>query len=233
MASSQSLLAAASGLGLGFSLIVAIGAQNTFVLRQGLRGEHVGSVVAVCTVSDWILIGAGVAGAGALLSGSPGLLSAIRYAGAAFLLGYGAFAARRAWHPDTLRADPAAGAPTKLGAAVTTCLALTWLNPHVYLDTVVLLGSIAATHDGERWWFAAGAGVASIAWFAALGYGAALLRPLFARPVSWRVLDAAIAVVMVVLAISVAGTDTHAPSSSSSTSAKTGPHRKDHPRALL
>ncbi len=243
VASSQALLAAASGFGLGLSLIVAIGAQNTFVLRQGLRGEHVAPVLAVCTVSDWILIAAGVAGAGALLEGSPGLLSAIRYAGAGFLLGYGLLAARRAWHPDALRADPAAGAAAKLGSTLSTCLALTWLNPHVYLDTVVLLGSIAATHAAERYWFGAGAALASAVWFVALGYGAALLRPLFARPASWRVLDAAIAVVMVVLAISVASADTHAVSSPSPTSSAASggapitvtriPHRKDHPRALL
>lgn len=242
MIGSGALLAAASGFGLGLSLIVAIGAQNSFVLRQGLRGEHVGPVVAVCTVSDWILIGAGVAGAGALLSGSPGLLGAIRYAGAAFLLGYGMLAARRAWRPDTLRADPSAGAATGLGPTLTTCLAMTWLNPHVYLDTIVLLGSIAATHGAERFWFGAGACVASALWFAALGYGAALLRPLFARPVAWRVLDGAIAALMVVLAISVASSDTRSspPPTSSAAAAGTAPiavhprpDRKDSPHALL
>lgn len=223
---SQSLLAAAAGFGLGLSLIVAIGAQNSFVLRQGLRGEHVGPIVAVCTVSDWLLIAAGVAGAAALLSASPDLLGVVRYAGAAFLLGYGLLAARRAWRPDTLRADPSAAARPKFGPTLTACLGLTWLNPHVYLDTLVLIGSIAATHGSERAWFGVGAGVASAVWFIGLGYGAALLRPLFARPASWRVLDAAIAVLMVVLAISVASTDLP-------TVVHPKPDRKEHPRALL
>ncbi|HEV2999747.1 MAG TPA: LysE/ArgO family amino acid transporter [Solirubrobacteraceae bacterium] len=204
LADSSALLAAGSGLGLGLSLIVAIGAQNAFVLRQGLRGEHVGPVVAVCTVSDAALIAAGVAGAGAVLSASPWLLDAVRFGGAAFLLGYGLLAARRALRAGALRPDDAAGARAGLAATVTTCLALTWLNPHVYLDTVVLLGSIATTHGGQRWWFAAGAATGSVAWFAALGYGARLLRPLFARPVSWRVLDATIAAVMTALAVSLA-----------------------------
>lgn len=241
MPDSQPLLAAAAGFGLGLSLIVAIGAQNSFVLRQGLRGEHLGPICVVCTVSDWILIAAGVGGAATVLAASPGLLDAVRYGGAAFLLGYGLLAARRAWHPDTLRADPYAEGKTKLRSTLATCLGLTWLNPHVYLDTVVVLGSIAATHGGERVWFGIGAGVASTVWFFALGYGAALLRPLFARPTSWRVLDGAIAALMIVLAISVASTDLH-PSSSASHAAATrqaptvtrpSPDRKEHPDAHL
>jgi L-lysine exporter family protein LysE/ArgO len=195
------LLAALSGLGLGLSLIVAIGAQNAFVLRQGLRGQHVGPVVLVCVVSDVVLIAAGVAGAGAVVQGRPGLLDAVRVAGAVFLTGYGVLAARRAWRPQTL--DPQDGAvPTSLATTLGTALALTWLNPHVYLDTVVLLGSSAQSHPGRQWWFAAGAALGSVAWFTALGYGARLLRPLFARPAAWRVLDAAIAVVMLALAAS-------------------------------
>jgi L-lysine exporter family protein LysE/ArgO len=197
---SSALLAAASGFALGLSLIVAIGAQNAFVLRQGLRGEHVSPVVAVCTVSDALLIGAGVAGAGALLARAPSLLTVVRLAGAAFLLAYGVLAARRAL--DTRGLDPAAGAaPGPLATTLATCLALTWLNPHVYLDTVVLLGSVASTHGGERWAFAIGAAVASATWFAALGHGARLLRPVFARPTAWRVLDGLIAAVMVTLAV--------------------------------
>jgi L-lysine exporter family protein LysE/ArgO len=195
---STSLSAAASGLGLGLSLIVVIGAQNAFVLRQGLSGQHVRLVVALCTLSDVLLIAAGVLGAGAVLTRLPGLLSGVRIAGGAFLLGYGIMAARRAWRPSVLLAD----APRKsagFAATAVTCLALTWLNPHVYLDTVVLLGAIANTHHGERWPFAAGAALASTAWFAGLGYGAKLLRPVFARPAAWRVLDAVIAVVMVTL----------------------------------
>ena len=195
------MTAGAAGLGLGLSLIVAIGAQNAFVLRQGLRGQHVAVVVAVCVVSDVLLIVAGVAGAGAVLEQWPPAVTLVRFAGAAFLAGYGLLAARRAVRPAALLPTDAA-APASRAATVGTVLALTWLNPHVYLDTVVLLGSIAQTHDGDRWWFAAGAGTGSAAWFAALGYGARLLRPLFARPVAWRVLDAAIAVVMLALAAS-------------------------------
>ena len=195
------LLAAAAGLGLGLSLIVAIGAQNAFVLRQGLRREHVLAVVAICAVSDAVLIAAGVAGAGTLVSAVPGVLAAVRYAGAVFLLGYGLLAARRAWRGGTMAAETA-GAPTRLGPGVATCLALTWLNPHVYLDTVVLLGSIAGTHADRRWWFAAGAVAASVSWFTALGFGARLLRPVFARPAAWRVLDGLIAMVMIALALS-------------------------------
>ena len=201
---SSAALAALAGLGLGLSLIVAIGAQNAFVLRQGLRLEHIGAVVAVCAASDAVLIAAGVLGAGALLLAHPDLLTAVCFLGAAFLLTYGAMAARRALRPsDSLAAD-ASGARAGLAATLATCLALTWLNPHVYLDTVVLLGSLSATHGGYRWWFAAGAATGSIVWFAALGFGARLLRPVFARPAAWRVLDVLIAVVMTALGVSLA-----------------------------
>ncbi|MEV4421121.1 LysE/ArgO family amino acid transporter [Patulibacter sp. NPDC049589] len=195
------LLTVVAGLAFGLSLIVAIGAQNTFVLRQGLRGEHVLLVVGVCAASDVVLIVAGVAGTGALVAGRPGLETTMRLAGAAFLLGYGLLAARRVVRPDALRTDddaPSAGRLATLG----TVLAFTWLNPHVYLDTVVLLGSVADHHGDLRWWFAVGAAVASVGWFAALGGGARLLRPVFARPAAWRVLDATIAVFMVGLAAS-------------------------------
>ncbi|MCU1607497.1 MAG: Lysine efflux permease [Modestobacter sp.] len=195
------LLAAAAGLGLGMSLIVAIGAQNAFVLRQGLRLEHVAAVVAVCTVSDVVLIAAGVSGAGALLTRLPWLVPVVCFAGAAFLLGYGLLAARRALRPGALQAGPG-GVSAGLAATVGSCLALTWLNPHVYLDTVVLLGSLASTFGDRRWAFAAGAAVGSAVWFAALGFGARMLRPVFARAAAWRVLDAVIAGVMTALAIS-------------------------------
>lgn len=196
-----SLVAGLAGLGLGLSLIIAIGAQNAFVLRQGLRGEHLLPVVAVCAVSDAVLIAAGVLGAGALLERLPWLLPVFRVGGAAFLLAYAVVAARRALHPGVLRAQ-AQGAGTALVATLTTALTLTWLNPHVYLDTVILLGSIAQTHGEDRGWFAAGAVLGSLVWFTALGFGARLLRPLFARPGAWRVLDGAIAVVMVAIAVS-------------------------------
>ena len=197
------VLAALAGLALGLGLIVAIGAQNAFVLRQGLRLEHVGPVVAVCAVSDLVLIAAGVLGAGAALGRVGWLLPVVRLAGAAFLVGYGFLAARRALRPGALTPSTGAGGA---GLAVTlgSCLALTWLNPHVYLDTVLLVGTTASTFGPHRWDFAAGAAVGSLLWFTALGFGARLLRPLFGRPGAWRVLDGAIAVVMVALGISLA-----------------------------
>jgi L-lysine exporter family protein LysE/ArgO len=195
------ILALLSGLGFGLSLIIAIGAQNAFVLRQGLRREHVLAVVLICALSDAILIALGVAGLGTLLQFVPWLIVVVRIGGAGFLLVYGILAARRALRPAVLTTD-AAGASTALWPAIATCLALTWLNPHVYLDTVVLLGSVAGTHGDDRWWFGLGAAFGSVLWFSALGFGARLLRPLFARPLAWRILDALIAVVMVSLAVS-------------------------------
>jgi len=192
------LLAALSGLGFGLSLIVAIGAQNAFVLRQGIRGEHVGVVVVICAVSDALLIALGVGGAGALLQGE--LVEAVRWAGAAFLLGYAALAARRAWRPSALRA--AGGEASGLRAVVAATLALTWLNPHVYLDTVVLLGSVAAPHGDAHWWFGLGAVVGSVLWFTGLGFRARLLRKPFAKPAAWRALDGAVALIMGAIGLS-------------------------------
>jgi len=204
-----------AGLGLGFSLIIAIGAQNLFVLRQGLRREHVILVAAICAVSDAILIALGVSGVGLVLNAVPWLIDVVRWAGAAFLVGYGLLAARRAWRPSghTLEAEGAA-ASTDLarGAATTvatkalpvalTCLALTWLNPHVYLDTVFLLGTVANTHGDARWVFAAGAMAASVIWFFALAFGARYLGRWLSTPRAWRILDAVIAVVMIFMGIS-------------------------------
>ena len=197
--------AALAGLGLGLSLIVAIGAQNAFVLRQGLRREHVLLVVAICALSDLVLIALGIAGGGLLFTAVPWLVEVVRWVGSASLLLYGLFAARRALQPSRLEAA-AATAPKAAStlAVAATCLALTWLNPHVYLDTVLLLGTVASTHGEARWAFGAGAGLGSILWFSALGFGARLLAPLFARPIAWRVLDAIIAVVMIGLAVSLA-----------------------------
>ncbi len=189
-----------AGFGLSLALIVAIGAQNAFVLRQGLRREHVLPVVLTCATTDAILMAAGIAGLGAVLTATPAILTAVRWGGAAFLLGYAVVAARRAWRPPGSLAPEDAPAPAGPWPVVATCLALTWLNPHVYLDTVVLLGSVAGTHGDLRWWFGAGAAAGSVLWFAGLGFGARLLRPLFARPGAWRVLDAAIALVMVAVA---------------------------------
>jgi len=191
-----------AGLGLMLSLIVAIGAQNLFVLRQGLRREHVALVVAICAVSDAALTIAGVAGMGAIVSSNPALVTGVRWAGAAFLVVYGLMAARRAWRPKALKSDAEAGSAAKASAAsvALTCLALTYLNPHVYLDTVFLMGTVASNHAAP-WVFTVGAITASVVWFTALGYGARALAPVLATPRAWRILDAIIAVVMVVLAV--------------------------------
>ena len=244
------LPSALSGLGLGLGLIVAIGAQNAFVLRQGIRREHVLAVVLICIASDATLIIAGVAGAGALFTAVPWLVTVARWGGALFLFCYALLAARRALRrpdPDAegLHADPepvdegkwggervtvhasasatgsagagslssstlAVEAPTataiavpessRLLAVVGSALALTWLNPHVYLDTFVLLGSVASSHGSARWAFAVGAILGSTLWFCALGLAARALAQVFARPVAWRVLDGIIAVVMACVA---------------------------------
>jgi L-lysine exporter family protein LysE/ArgO len=191
--------ALAAGFLTCLSLIVAIGAQNAFVLRQGVRREHVVPVVVVCALSDAALISAGIAGLGSVLLSHPAALTATRYAGAAFLLLFGLAAARRAVRPGVLR--PAATGPAALGPTLLACLGFTFLNPHVYLDTVVLLGALANQHDGARWVFGAGAVSASVLWFTALGLGARHLAPLFARPTAWRVLDALVALAMVGLAV--------------------------------
>jgi L-lysine exporter family protein LysE/ArgO len=193
-----------AGLGSGLSLIVAIGAQNAFVLRQGIRREHVGPVALLCALADALLIGAGVLGIGTLVEQAPVVLDVVKWGGVAFLLGYAALALRRAVRTEVLRAGES-GAGSSLGAALTMAAALTFLNPHVYLDTVLLLGSIANQHgDDGRWIFAAGAALGSFAWFFGLGYGARRLAPLFAEPMAWRVLDALIAVVMTLIALSLA-----------------------------
>ncbi|MFK0041220.1 LysE/ArgO family amino acid transporter [Paenarthrobacter sp. NPDC090517] len=190
------------GMATGLALIVAIGAQNAFVLRQGIRGEHIVPVVVVCALSDAVLIAAGVLGTGALITTAPAAVVVLRYVGAAFLMTYGVMAARRALRPQSLTTSqgPVNGG-TKRGpaAALTTVLALTWLNPHVYLD-IALLGSIASAQGVQlQWWFGGGAMLGSIIWFSSLGFGARFLRGFFARPVSWRFLDGGIAVTMVAL----------------------------------
>lgn len=210
-----------SGFGLGLSLIVAIGAQNLFVLRQGIRREHVVVVATVCAVSDAILIVVGVSGLGAILEAAPGAIEVVRWAGAAFLTGYALLAARRAWRPTgaalteaPLERPADSSGPTshaapgqttrvsRLAPVIATCLALTWLNPHVYLDTVFLLGSVAATFGDARWVFAAGAATASVVWFFSLALGARHLGRFLATPRAWRILDGVIAVVMFALAVS-------------------------------
>lgn len=182
------------GFALGFSLILAIGAQNAFVLRQGLRRDHVFAVCLACALSDAILIAAGVAGFGALAQALPWLEPMMRYGGAAFLLWYGALNLLSAWRGgETLQVEDGRG--RGVWRTLGVVLALTWLNPHVYLDTVVLLGTVSAQYD-DRLWFALGAICASFVFFFILGYGARLLAPLFARPRAWQVLDLLIALVM-------------------------------------
>ena len=195
------ILPVLSGLASGLSLIVAIGAQNAFVLRQGLQRSHVALVIAVCAVSDLVLILLGVAGIGVVIEQAPAVLEVVRWAGAAFLAAYGAFAAWRAIRGQAV-GQFGAGQAVSWVAVLGTGLAFTWLNPHVYLDTVLLLGSLASTHGPDgRWWFAAGAGLASIAWFTALGIGARYLAPVFRRRSAWRILDAVIAGVMLTMAV--------------------------------
>ncbi|MEW2610069.1 LysE/ArgO family amino acid transporter [Streptomyces sp. NPDC047880] len=198
--------AGAAGFGTGLSLIVAIGAQNAFVLRQGIRRQAVIAVVGICALSDAALIALGVGGVGAVVVKWPGALTVVGWIGGAFLLCYGALAARRVFRKDggALRTEgEAAGSARR---AVLTCLAMTWLNPHVYLDTVFLLGSVAADHGPLRWTFGLGAVLASLCWFTALGFGARLLGRFLARPAAWRVLDGLVAATMIVLgAVLVAG----------------------------
>lgn len=231
---------AIAGLGLGLSLIVAIGAQNAYVLRQSALREHVLAVLLVCILSDATLILAGVAGLGAIIDHAPWAITMMRWLGVAFLTGYGLLAARRAWRPSGRALDAGGDAPEQAHPAsgtdaekdssataeapvltatrtrattgrgrllpvVLTTLALTWLNPHVYLDTVVLIGSVANTHGPDgRWVFAIGACLGSVVWFTALGFGARLLSRRLSSPQAWRVLDGLIALVMLGLALMLA-----------------------------
>lgn len=178
----------------GAVLIIAIGAQNSFLLRQGILRQHVLPLVLLCSAADALLIGAGIAGLGALIQSLPAFLPLARYGGAAFLFAYGLATARRAIQPASLIVN--AGAAPSLGVALATCLAFTVLNPHVYLDTLILLGALASQRGEGRWRFGAGAIAASFAWFLALGYGARFLAPLFAKAIAWRVLDTLISALM-------------------------------------
>lgn len=188
------------GFGLGAGLIVAIGAQNAHVLRMGLLRRHVGITVAVCIACEMLLVAAGVAGIGTLVERNPLLMSIARWGGAAFLLWYGLRAWRSALAPQALSAQAGAAAPTARHA-VAAVLAVTLLNPHVYLDTVVLLGSLGGQQGSDgKWWFAAGAMSSAVVWFTLLGFGARLLSPWFARPAAWRLLDGLVGLVMLLLA---------------------------------
>lgn len=190
-----------SGFFLGLSLIVAIGAQNAFILRQGLLRQHVFILCLICALSDALLIAAGVAGLGTLISGSPSLILVVTIGGALFLFAYALIAFRRAWKPQAMVA--AERGRSDLRAAIAACLAFTFLNPHVYLDTVVLLGSLSGQYDGAaRVAYGIGACLASFVWFFSLGYGARLLQPVFERPAAWRVLDILIGLVMCAIGVS-------------------------------
>ncbi len=191
---------ALQGFLLGFSLILAIGAQNAFVLRQGLRGEHVALVCFTCAFSDALLISAGVAGFGAIIALAPWIDPVFRLAGVAFLVVYGLRALLSAWRGAEQALEPSSRVAPSWQSALATCLAFTWLNPHVYLDTLVLLGSVSSRYEGQKLAFAVGAIVASFTFFFTLGYGAKRLQPLFANPVAWRILDLLIGFVMLALA---------------------------------
>lgn len=189
------------GFGLGLSLILVIGAQNAFVLKQGLKREHVFAVALTCALSDAILIATGVFAFTSASQIMPGLVPLMRWGGAAFLAAYGALSFRNAWRGgESLEAS--GNGTRSLRQVLLTVLALTWLNPHVYLDTVILLGTVSTRFPGAELAFALGAMTGSFAFFFALGYGARWLRPLFARPVSWRVLDGLIALTMWAIAVS-------------------------------
>jgi L-lysine exporter family protein LysE/ArgO len=202
------LNASVTGLLTGLSLIVAIGAQNAFVLRQGLRRAHVGAIVTVCLLSDVALTLAGVSGIGAVVHHAGWALQAVRWFGVAFLVWYGLSSAWRARRPSALTASAdgtGGGAQLGLASTLRRITALTWLNPHVYLDTVVLLGSIANSRGPvDRWWFAAGALVASTLWFAGLGFGARFAAPLLTTARAWQVLDLLIAATMLAIAAKLA-----------------------------
>lgn len=198
-------LALTTGFVTGLGLIVAIGAQNAYVLRQGIRREHVAIVVGICALSDAVLILAGTAGMGAVLQTAPWVVDIMRWLGVAYLLWFAVRSVRSALKPAALEsASDASGARVTLKAVVLTTLGLTWLNPHVYLDTVIMLGTIASTYGVSRWTFAIGAVAASVVWFTGLGFGAHLLAPYLKKPIVWRVIDVLIAVVMVLIAIKLA-----------------------------
>jgi L-lysine exporter family protein LysE/ArgO len=192
-----------AGFVTGLSLIIAIGAQNAYVLRQGLTRSHVGVVVTICTLSDVVLITAGVTGIGSVVEHAPWVLDGVRWLGVAFLTWYGVASLLRARGSESLHASSRGNGSGR--TAVAMAFALTWLNPHVYLDTVLLLGSIANQHgDVGRWWFALGAAIASTVWFVSLGYGARRAHRLLGSPRSWQVLDVLIGLTMLAIALMLA-----------------------------
>ncbi|MGB8817935.1 MAG: LysE/ArgO family amino acid transporter [Rhizobiaceae bacterium] len=191
-----------NGFALGASLIIAIGAQNAFILKQGLLREHVFILCLICACADALLIAAGVGGLGTLVASNPALVKAVTLLGAVFLGVYALFAFQRAFRDQSMRVS---NESSSLRAAIAACLAFTFLNPHVYLDTVLLLGGLSARYAGEaRLAYGAGAMLASFVWFFALGYGARLLLPMFQKPAAWRTLDILIGIVMSLIAASLA-----------------------------
>jgi L-lysine exporter family protein LysE/ArgO len=200
--------AALAGLATGLSLIVAIGAQNAYVLRLGLARQHVGLAVAICAASDVVLIFAGVAGIGGIVRAVPAVLDIVRWVGVAYLVAYAVRSFWRAGRPGSL--EPAQAAGPSVRAVALTTLAFTLLNPHVYLDTVLLLGSLGNQYGADRWRFAAGAATGSILWFSGLGFGARAAARLMSRPATWRILDVAIGLVMLAVAAGIATTSVHA-----------------------
>ena len=193
-----------TGLSTGLALIVAIGAQNAFVLRQGIRREHVGLIVSICALSDLLLIVLGTLGIGAIIATAPVVLDVLRWGGVAYLLWFALTSFRSAAGRGSLSAGNGAGGGLTAGRAALVTASLTYLNPHVYLDTVVMVGNLANQHGSQRWTFAAGAGTGSVVWFTALGYGARALAPLLDRPVTWRVVDVCVGIVMLVIAAKLA-----------------------------
>ena len=190
-----------TGFALSATLIIAIGAQNAFVLRQGIRKEHVAPIVAFCAIADLLLIGVGVAGLAGILGDSPTVVALLTIAGSAFLIWYGIRALQRALLPQSLRAATG-NEPLSLGNAMAQAAGFTLLNPHVYLDTVLLMGSIGTRQPPDmRIWFVGGAACASGVWFTTLGFGARLLAPIFARPRAWQVLDTLVGLTMLFLAV--------------------------------
>ena len=186
------------------SLIIAIGAQNAYVLRMGLTRHHVGLIVAICSVSDIVLIIVGIAGIGGVIHSAPAALQVVRWVGVAYLTFFALRSFWRALRPGILLPSEET-MPTARTVMLTT-LALTLLNPHVYLDTVLLLGSIGNQYGHGRWLFAAGASLGSLAWFSGLGFGARFASRLMSRPVTWRILDASIGVVMLLIALRLTST---------------------------
>ena len=189
------------GFGVSISLILAIGAQNAFVLRQGILRQHVGLVVTICAVTDAILIGAGVAGLGWITEKLPWLTTTLLYGGAAFLFFYGIKSFRSAWLGSAVLEASGRGSQSWQAAAL-TCIAVTWLNPHMYLDTVVLIGSVSTQYPGQEMIFWIGAAVASASFFVTLGYGARILAPLFSNPIAWKILDLIVGCIMWAIAFS-------------------------------